>query len=114
MRTDLEAVAAETGVDLTAVQRVVTALSANTRREPELVTLRHPKLPAGQVIEVDRRRIGARLASGWREVEAPTAEAEPAEPSEQPAEADPADANEQPAPEPEKPRRPRRTKSEEQ
>jgi hypothetical protein len=34
----------------------------------DLVTLRHPSLPPEQVIRVDRRRIGPRLAAGWEEV----------------------------------------------
>lgn len=60
----------------------------------ELVTLRHPKLPAEQVIQVDRRRIGARLAAGWEEVvpEAPHSKL--------------------PDTDPEKPKRPRRQTSE--
>jgi hypothetical protein len=33
-----------------------------------LVTLRHPKLPAEQTIRIDRRRIGAHLSAGWEEV----------------------------------------------
>lgn len=33
----------------------------------DLVTLRHPSLPVDQVIRVDRRRIGPRLAAGWEE-----------------------------------------------
>ncbi len=34
----------------------------------EIVTLRHPNLPAEQTIRVDRRRVGARLGAGWEEV----------------------------------------------
>jgi hypothetical protein len=47
----------------------------------DLVTLRHPKLPAEQTIQIDRRRMGSRLAAGWEEVkpEQPIAES-PAEP----------------------------------
>lgn len=44
----------------------------------DLVTLRHPTLPAAQTIQVDRRRMGARLAAGWEQVEVvPTNPAEP-------------------------------------
>lgn len=52
----------------------------------ELVTLRHPTLPAEQVIQVDRRRIGARLAAGWVEVptESPDAEPDPKQPDAEP------------------------------
>lgn len=47
----------------------------------DLVTLRHPKLPADQVIRIHRRRIGARLAAGWVEV---TPESKPAPKPERP------------------------------
>lgn len=63
----------------------------------ELVTLRHPKLPARQTIQVDRRRIGARLAAGWEVAPAPEPE-----------------TKSEPALEPEKPRRPRRKTSEDE
>jgi hypothetical protein len=36
----------------------------------DLVTLTHPTLPADQTIQVERRRMGPRLAAGWQEVEA--------------------------------------------
>lgn len=57
----------------------------------DLVILRHPSLPPEQVIQVDRRRIGPRLAAGWEEspaepkatVEA-TAPMEPEKPAEPP------------------------------
>lgn len=35
----------------------------------DLVTLRHPTLPAEQTIRVDRRRMGTRLAAGWEEIQ---------------------------------------------
>lgn len=57
----------------------------------DLVTLRHPNLPAEQTIRVDHRRMGARLAAGWEEVETP-AEPEskrPAEPESEPTESAP-------------------------
>lgn len=83
---DLETISAETGVDIKTVQRVLAALPVYVRSEqPEMVTLRHPKLPAGQVIQVDRRRIGARLASGWVEAAPePPAGPEPTEPAAEP------------------------------
>ena len=46
----------------------------------DLVTLRHPSLPAEQTVRVDRRRAGPRLAAGWEEVETP-AEPEPKRPA---------------------------------
>lgn len=46
----------------------------------DLVTLRHPDLPAAQTIRVDRRRAGARLAAGWEEIETP-AKPEPKHPA---------------------------------
>jgi hypothetical protein len=50
----------------------------------DLVTLRHPTLPAEQTIQVDRRRMGARLAAGWEEVETPSEPKRPAEPVTEP------------------------------
>lgn len=35
----------------------------------DFVTLRHPKLPAEQTIRIHRKRVSARLAAGWVEVE---------------------------------------------
>lgn len=48
----------------------------------DLVTLRHPTLPAEQVIQIDRRRIGPRLAAGWEEAvpEAPKPDTDPEKP----------------------------------
>lgn len=43
----------------------------------DLVTLHHPELPADQTIRVDRRRLGPRLAAGWREAVEPSTESKP-------------------------------------
>lgn len=56
------------------------------------VVLRHPSLPVGQTITVDRRRIGPRLASGWEEVPDKPAETEPAESSTQDNETEPSES----------------------
>jgi len=52
----------------------------------DLVTLRHPKLPADQTIRIDRRRIGAHLSAGWEEVvpELPAVEPDPKPESKRP------------------------------
>jgi len=68
----------------------------------DLVTLRHAELPPEQVIRVDRRRIGPRLAAGWEEV---VPEAAPSAPA--------ATESEDPA-EPGKPKRRSRNNTEEQ
>lgn len=102
---NLNTVAAETGVELKTVRTVAAALSKEAREEPELVTLRHPKLPAEQVIKIDRRRAGARFAAGWVEVE--SAEGPKSEPVKKAA-----DESKQPTESASK--RPRRKSTEEQ
>lgn len=110
---NLKDVAAETGVDLKTVRTVAAALSKQAKADPDMVTLRHPKLPAEQVVKVDRRRAGARFAAGWVEVEEPKREPvdKAADESKPPTKSE---SNEQPAAEPEKPKRPRRKSTEEQ
>lgn len=66
----------------------------------DMVTLRHPSLPPEQIIRIDRRRIGPRLAAGWEETpDLPKA---------------PKAASTKPPAEPEMPKRRSRTNTEEQ